>query len=36
MVRDEFLETISRTLKVAQVLSAAFALAQLTIVFAVA
>ena len=35
-VRPEFLETVSRTLKVTQVLAVAFALAQLTVVIAVA
>lgn len=34
-VSQEFLETLSRTLKVAQVLAGSFALAQLSIVFAV-
>lgn len=34
LVREEFLETVSRTLKVTQVLAFAFAIAQLTIVFA--
>ena len=34
-VRPEFLETVSRTLKVMQVLALAFALAQLTVVLAV-
>jgi hypothetical protein len=36
MIRQEFLETLSRTLKVTQVLALAFALAQLTVVLAVA
>jgi hypothetical protein len=36
LVRPEFLETLSRTLKVTQVLAFAFALAQLTVVLAVA
>lgn len=35
-IRPEFLETLSRTLKVAQVLAIALALAQLTVVLAVA
>lgn len=35
-VRPEFLETLSRTLKVTQVLAVAFALAQLTVVIAIA
>lgn len=34
-VRPEFLETLSRTLKVTQVLAVAFALAQLTVALAV-
>ena len=33
-IRPEFLETLSRTLKVTQVLAGAFALAQLTVAFA--
>mgnify|MGYP006914518441 CR=1 FL=1 len=35
-IRPEFLETLSRTLKVTQVLAVAFALAQLTVALAVA
>jgi len=35
-VRPEFLETVSRTLKVTQVLALTFALAQFTIVLAIA
>lgn len=35
-VRPEFLETLSRTLKVTQVLALGFALAQLTVAIALA
>ena len=34
-IREEFLETVSRTLKVVQVLTVAFTLAQFTVVLAI-